>query len=505
MRTDTAKRLFLHWAFMAGITMGMILYTVRSVAEEKAVSNESIPGLAANLKILNMGGAKSKETNELYTAIFKVLAQSPAASFADIAKDTTVQAMCAEMGVVHLGGPMLGCIAPDSVKIWIRTTKPAKVSVDVVLNSGKQTFGPVASTLESDLTAIVPISGLKPASVYEYKVFVDGKEIAMTGKQVIKTPPSSLDVQTRIVFGTCTHGMGLANVDNFAEIRKFNPHAMLIYGDIAVMDRTNNLAMHRADYVLRDFHPPWNDLVGEVPIYASWDDHDYSSDDAWGLKRFDDNGRRGVRKVFTQSWNNPYYGLGDEGGGIFTHTRIGCCDVIMTDNRYFRQGGRVKHAFLGPEQMKWLKETLLACKGPFIIITCGTMWDDVAAKGKDSWGIYDPEGREEIYRLIEEHKIPGVLFLSGDRHGARIFRIPRQNGHEFYEFEVAGLGGRGSSTAATNSQWNTQLYGIMGKPMHGQFIFDTSGNDPTVTFKLVHAKGNVLYEITLTRSQLTPK
>ena len=39
--------------------------------------------------------------------------------------------------------------------------------------------------------------------------------------------------------------------------------------------------------------------------------------------------------------------------------------------------------------------------------------------GKDSWGKFDPKGREEIFSLIEKHRIPGVLLTSGDRHGAR--------------------------------------------------------------------------------------
>jgi alkaline phosphatase D len=281
------------------------------------------------------------------------------------------------------------------------------------------------------------------------------------------------------------------------------PLAMLMYGDVAVQDRRNDLGMHRADYAMRDFHPAWQKLVASIPVYASWDDHDYFANDAWGIPRnFTDKDRRGVRKVFTQAWNNPSYGLGDEGGGIFQHARIGPCDVIMTDNRYFRtREGR--HCFLGPEQMAWLKKTLRACHGPFIIMSCGTMWSDYVSNGKDSWGKYDPEGREEIFRLIEEEKIPGVLLVSGDRHGARGFRIPRPSGFEFYEFEPASLGGR-SGPSATNPAWTTQLYGFSNKFAFGEFSFDLEPKDPTVTFRLVEAGGGVLYELTLKRSELTP-
>ena len=105
--------------------------------------------------------------------------------------------------------------------------------------------------------------------------------------------------------------------------------------------------------------------------------------------------------------------------------------------------------------------------------------------------------------LIEKHKIPGVLLISGDRHGARGFRIPRPSGYEFYEFEPASLGGR-SGPPATQPKWDTQLYGFSNKFAFGEFTFDVSQDDPTVTYRLVEATGAILYELTLKRSQLTP-
>jgi alkaline phosphatase D len=141
--------------------------------------------------------------------------------------------------------------------------------------------------------------------------------------------------------------------------------------------------------------------------------------------------------VFRYAWNNPSFGLGEEGKGVFFRTRIGPADVIMPDNRYFREKG----SYLGDEQFKWLKAQLLECKGPFIILSNGTMWSDYVSNGKDSWGVFDPEGREELFTFIEENKIGGVLLISGDRHGARGFKIPRPSGFNFYEFGVASLGG----------------------------------------------------------------
>ena len=460
--------------------------------------------LASSLEILNLWEKQPEATNKLYSAIYNSLATDPKASFAAVVSDETVQSLIKEQGVTHFGGPMLGCVAADGAKVWMRTTKPAKVEVKVMVDGKEKTFGPVESTLESDLTAIVTVTGLKPGTVTPYRVLIDGEEIVIPKHAAITTPSDDRSEKTCITFGTCQHRWGIAHRENTDQILKHKPVAMLMYGDIAVQDRNNDLGMHRADYALRDFHRTWQDLVCSTPVYTSWDDHDYFDNDLWGIpKNYTDEDRRGVRKVWTQAWNNPYYGLGDDGGGIFHHTRIGPCDVIMTDNRYFRTK-EGKRRFLGPEQMEWLKKTLLACKGQFIIMSCGTMWSDYVSGGKDSWGTFDPEGREEIFKLIEDNKIPGVLLISGDRHGARGFRIPRPSGFEFYEFEPASLGGR-SGPPVTNPKWTTQLYGFADKFAFGEFTFDVSQADPTVTYKLVEADGKTLYELTLKRSQLTPK
>ena len=68
----------------------------------------------------------------------------------------------------------------------------------------------------------------------------------------------------------------------------------------------------------------------------------------------------------------------------------------------------------------------------------------------------------------------------------------------------SSLGGR-TGPPATNPKWDTQLYGFSGKFAFGEFTFDVSQEDPTVTYRLFEATGRTLYELTLKRSQLTPK
>lgn len=442
---------------------------------------------------------------KLYDAVHYALAASFDATYMDVSNHPAVQKVCAENDIMVLGGPMLGSIRSDGAAVWVRTVRPAKVEVRLKIGQTEKSFGPVASTPESDLSAVVQVTGLDPETTYPYRVRVDGKEIPMPDGAAITTAPrTDAPGRVRIAFGSCFHEHGLGNDKQARAILASKPHAMLIYGDAAVGDRDANFAMHRSDFQMRDILPAWRMLSSSVPVYNTWDDHDYFNNDLWGLRNgHTEADRRGVRAVFTKAWANPGFGFDDEKGGVFFHTQIGPVDVIMLDNRYFRTGDKSPGDLLGREQMDWLKKELLACKGRFIVITCGTMWSDDISGGKDSWGQWDRQGREELFSFIESHRIGGVLLCSGDRHGARGVTISRPSGFKFYEFEPASLGKmKGPETWAKDR--SNQLFGFSDLYAFGKFSFDTNPSDPTVQFELIDENERVLYETKLTRSQLTP-
>jgi alkaline phosphatase D len=496
---------------MGSMTRRTFMAAAASFAVAKAVpAKESAPltgyspgnvlSKIDGLELLNLWGNQPEQVQKLYTLIDAALSADRHATYSEVSRDEAVQQFCEEHGVMHLGGPMLGCITESSAKVWVRTVRPSKVEVRVTDEDTASSHGPVSSTEESDLVGIVPVTGLEPGKTYPYQVLVDGQPIEMSKDAAIHTVPDNN--RLRLAFGTCPHRWGLGNQRQADLIRSRKPTAMLMYGDLGAQDKNNHFGKHRSDYQIRDFYPAWQSLSVTVPTYATWDDHDYFNNDRAGIPfGYRDADRVGVRRAFSQAWNNPSCGFNDERGGVFLRTRLGPCDIIMLDNRYFRTGEERK--FLGNAQTEWLKEQLLDCRGPFTIISCGTMWTDHISKGKDSWGRYDPEGREQLYQFIEENQIPGVLLLSGDRHGASVFRIPRPSGHTFYEFEPASLGGR--SGPVTKAKGNPDaLYLVSGKYAFGEFTFDATLDDPEVTFRLVHEEGETLFELALKQSELTP-
>ena len=431
---------------------------------------------------------------------YSVFSSEKEAGFDKLVNDQDYLDWVEEEETLLLGGPVWGHVTQEGADLWIRTAKPAMVVAAIEDHGTVRIFGPVETDAENDLSAVIKVHGLEPGNSYPVNIMIDGETWSGDSPLVLKTLPEKDPL--RIAFGTCFHRWGLGNREQVRQILNRKPHAMLLGGDIAVQDRRDQLGMHRFDYLMRDLFPAWRELSSQIPVYATWDDHDYMDDDLSGIPEgFTAADRTGIREVFTQSWPNPGFGDSENQEGVYFKTSIGPVDVILVDNRFFRD--KETGAFLGEGQMEWLERQLLEAKGQFIILSSGTMWSDYVSNGKDSWGVWDPEGRERIFQLIEKHRIPGVLLISGDRHGARGFTIPRESGFQFYEFEPASLGGR-HGPAATNPDWETQLFGFDNTYAFGEFTFDTQLDDPEVTFRLIREDGEVLYTLVLKRSELTP-
>jgi alkaline phosphatase D len=452
----------------------------------------------------NSGNRDLEIAADLSKLVHGVFSASENAGYGELLKNEEFLSFIQLHDIQLLGGPMIGNVSQEGGDIWVRTSKPSKVSVELIDGEEPKQFGPYETNLEGDLSVVIPLRGLQPGTRYAFRLTIDGKVPSLDPRPVLSTLPSEDSKDpVRIAFGTCFHRWGLGNKDLARQIVERQPHALLLGGDIAVQDRRAHLGLHRFDYVMRDFFPAWKQLSANIPMYATWDDHDYMDDDWWGIPEgFTHEDRRGIRRVFSDSWVNPAYGFESKEEGVFFRTRIGPAEVIMLDNRFFRN--EETDEFLGNEQMKWLEEQLLDIDAPFTILSCGTMWSDFVSGGKDSWGVWDPEGRERIFQLIEKHKIPGVILISGDRHGARGFRIPRESGHVFYEFEPASLGGR-HGPPARDKDWDTQLFGFDNKYAYGEFTFQHLRSDnPELVFRLIEEDGTVLFQLALKQSELTP-
>lgn len=186
--------------------------------------------LGSTLKNFNLFGKQSDEANELLTFAYAFLSEEKKRSCYDLSLEEEFQKLTEKMGLTYLGGPMLGDVRPDGCKVWVRTLAPAEVSVVV----GEESFGPVKSDKESDLSAIIPVTGLSPSTSYSYKVLINGEELEIPKDAQITTTSGVVDEgKVRIAFGSCFHRWGIRNTDLTEVIMKREPAGCIFIGDIS--------------------------------------------------------------------------------------------------------------------------------------------------------------------------------------------------------------------------------------------------------------------------------
>ncbi|GAB5405050.1 MAG: alkaline phosphatase D family protein [Aureliella sp.] len=450
--------------------------------------------LEVDTNLLDSYGPPPENTREFYFAARKAFSSDKLLNF-DSAR---IVQLAKRHSIDLMGGPLLGNLKSDGVTIWMRPTITKGMQIRVA-----GTSYPVKC--QSGQESRTRISGLSPDTSYKYAV-IQGRRVIAQGS-FRTAPKDEHQGELRIAFGSCFHKIGVHNPNLFREILGREPAAMMLLGDLAVDDRNSNIAMHRSDYQLRDSSPAWQQLASHLPLYTAWDDHDYFDNDLNGIpKGFIASDRDALRKVWKQNWNNPQ--ATEDREGIYFNARIGPAEIMMLDTRSCRDNKRRRKfgSYLGDQQLDWLLETLSNSTAPFKIISSGTMWSDYVSNAKDSWGSWDVEAREKIFSHIEDHNIAGVLLVSGDRHGARAFRIPRPSGFAFHEFEPATLGGV-TGPAAWVDDCPEQIFGYGRDELiaFGEFTFDTSTEDATVTFRLIKETGEILEEHRRSYDQLTPQ
>jgi alkaline phosphatase D len=463
------------------------------------LSEAHIGNLEIDTKLLDSYGLLPDNVREFYLQARAVFSGSSDIDFTN----PQIIEIAQKCNLSLMSGPMLGNLSENGVTLWLRPSYDDPLVVRLTKIEGSAVKSYTKNSIEPGVEQRIVIDGLDSDTEYKYAVYVKERRIAEG--RFATAPAVNKKEMFRLTFGSCFHKIGLHNPNLIYQILARKPQAMMLLGDIAVDDRENRINMHRSDYLLRDVSKSWRLLSANVPLYAVWDDHDYLNNDLGGVPEgFTDTDREAVRAVWQQNWNNPE----NEKQGIYFNTRIGPVEMIMLDTRSFRENNRQGKygSYLGTEQLIWLKDVLKKSKAPFKVISGGTMWSDYITNGKDSWGVWDVEAREEIFNFIETENISGVLLISGDRHGARGFTIPRPSGFAFYEFEAGSLGGVPGPDAFAEDTTN-QLFGYYGTDeiAFGEFTFETKDDQPFVIFKLINEFGKILEEHTIPYSKLTPQ
>jgi alkaline phosphatase D len=412
--------------------------------------------------------------------------------------------------IVH--GPMLGDFTEESASVWVRTFEesPVKVMYSTSMKmEDAQTSSSVQSQAETDYTAVVNISGLEPETEYYYQIVVGEDTLRSEEWSFVTFPEKGQSFNREIGFGACagytpqyTHMWSMLAAHRFP--------VFLMLGDNVYIDHPERPAIQDYTYYRRQSENRYKSFISRTPIYAVWDDHDFGTNDSWGTSaKYEPAWKYDVWKKYRHNWNNPYYGGGEEQPGVWTDFSYGDVDFFMLDSRYYRTESEDSQPdMLGEAQMAWLKAKLRNSNATFKVIASPVPWSYDSKTGTqmtpagrrpgglDTWLGFQ-EQRKEIFDFLHDERIEGIILISGDRHRSDAWKIQREEGYDFYEFESARL-----TNIHTHGLMPEAIFGYNEKNSFGILHFDTTQADPVVTYKIYNIENELINQLTLKRSQL---
>jgi alkaline phosphatase D len=335
-------------------------------------------------------------------------------------------------------GPLIGHVSDQDAVIWARVPQAGEYKAVATSSDGRQRVEAETSALEeNDWCLQFRLAGLKPKTDYRVSFLLPEKAPCKISPISFRTAPEPHE-PTKVVlgFGSCADFP-----DNYlwTRIAADCPDGMVLLGDTPYIDSTE-LRWQRWAYRRFSSAPRFLEAFQKIPMWATWDDHDFGKNAADGTLPGKENSIKAFREY------RPNWTSGENGQGVYTRFRRGPVEVFVLDTRWFSGtepswADPSRPTLLGHRQWEWLKRGLLSSTAPFKILACGMVWDEkgIANEG-DAWGAYMYE-RRAIEHWLGENKIAGVVLIGGDIHVSRLLRYDTRAvvGYDLYQFVISPL------------------------------------------------------------------
>lgn len=412
--------------------------------------------------------------------------------------------------------PMVGDTGSDYSQIWVQTTEPVEVQVRY-WPSDHPEQAQISETVQTRQdrfrTGLIPLKGLRPLQSYHYQILI-GAKLALEQTFSFRTAPLTQTTdppEIKALIGSCFYIddplMKLFKLSFGTSPEIFNSMAetpadlMLWLGDnvyFAPFDLSSIYNMNRR-YEKHRHLPELRNLISKLPQYATWDDHDFgpnnSTSEFW---RRDDSLR-----LFKSYWANPRYGLLTT-AGVFFSKQWGDLEFIVTDNRYHRDSNTVdpeKRAFFGAEQMAWLKNRLRSSQASFKLVVIGS---PALNRYYNESFIQASAEFKELMGFLEQERIEGVVFISGDRHHADLRKLERPGAYPLYDFTSSPLTSK--ITQIMNAGEPTDDWRVHGTLVrqhnYGRLIVNGPAGQRVLTLEARGAAGQLLWDFQIPQQAL---
>ena len=477
-------------------------------------------------------------------------------------------------------GVQSGDVSMDRAVIWSRTDRPARLIVEYATTASfanlQRVMGPAALP-ESDFSARVDLAGLPPGQDILYRVIfqdlADPKILSAPTVGRFRTPPAGRRTITFVWSGDeAGQGWGInpawGGMRLYEVMRRASPDFFIHSGDqiyadgpiqaeVTLADGTlwknvttpekskvaETLAEYRGNFAYNLLDDHKRRFCAEVPFLVQWDDHEARNNWYPGQMLGDERYRQrsaSLLAAYARRAMFEYNAIRIDPADperIYRSLAYGpSLDVFMLDERSYRGpnspnrqtelGGEA--AFLGSEQLRWLKRALLASRATWKVIASDMpislvvpdLNPDVPKGTYEGWANGDngiPSGRElelaSLLSFIKNNAIKNVVWVTADVHYAQAtYYSPSRAEFEdflpFWEF-VAGPINAGTFgpneldlTFGPEIRYQSVTAGMKqnlpptdGKQYFGAVRID--GPTEAMTVSLHNVKGDTLFRVSL--------
>lgn len=317
----------------------------------------------------------------------------------------------------------------------------------------------------------------------------------------------------RIAFGSCL-GQDLPQ-PIWDHVLAARPDLFVLLGDNVYAD-THDMDALRAAYAKLAAQPGFQRLRQSTRILATWDDHDYCTNDSGA----DCPSRARSQQVFLDFFEAPKGSPRRRREGVYDAGLFGPAgkrvQLILLDTRYHRsplqwsdkkddaEGGRYlpnadpQATLLGAAQWKWLEEQLRAPAQVRIVASSIQVVSE--EYGGEKWSNF-PLERKRLFELIWNSRVTGLLFISGDVHFAELSMMDGEVGFPVYDLTSSSLNW-------SEYHWrrlgpNRHRVGALNTGDHfGLIEIDWQRADPLIRLKLIDSEGDITLQRKMPLSDL---
>ncbi|MCX4682884.1 alkaline phosphatase family protein [Kitasatospora purpeofusca] len=434
-------------------------------------------------------------------------------------------------------GPLVGHVSETTAQLWARPgADPGTYPTwKCEVKAGGVAVKTVPATLStaSDSTLLIDVSGLQANTAYTFEIMcTTAAAPAVPMKGSFRTAPAAgAAAKVSLGVGSCAH-----NVPNhlWKQVMTEGCDGFVMLGDTPYADMGLSGASSELDRVRRhhrDFLavPEIARMVSSMPIWGTWDDHDFAGNDTDGRSTL----KTMYREAFVDYRANANFGHvtgGTDlltgrgpGEGIYTSFRRGPIEVFLIDPRWFSNTST--GVCMETVQSKWLKDALKASTATFKVLASGMVWYDKITGEKDDWNTYKNE-KLQLLDLIKTERISGCVMLSGDIHVSRAVKNfdgtpadPKPAGYDMWEYVVSPvhdwtIGSQFDVTTSASTglpqgtRWTAHPADPVKWSKDAPYTFlkltaDTTVTPATLTAKWINRDGAVLHTQTCTITELT--